>query len=193
MNLSKLKKNHTIKLPHHIITLYCDKKKLLTFIGPFQKKSIKVQVQVLFLPSTNSLVITDSPIYKVSNMELKNSKAIQGTTLAKIKQILIEINYTLYYKLEFVGVGYRAFSVDNLENQLYFKLGYSHLIYFKIDEPLRTLCSKNTKLFIFGNCSYEALTQTGALIQDCKRPEPYKGKGILKYGQHITLKKGKKI
>jgi large subunit ribosomal protein L6 len=193
MNFSKLKKNHTVKVPQHITTLYCDKKNLLTFIGPFQKKSIKVKVQVFFLPSTNSLVITDFPIDKVSNIELRNSKAIQGTTIAKIKQMLIEINYTLYHKLEFVGVGYRAFSIDNLENQLYFKLGYSHLIYFKINQPLQTFCSKHTKLFIFGNCSYETLTQTAALIQDCKRPEPYKGKGILHYGQQITLKKGKKI
>ena len=193
MNFSKLKKNHIIKVPQHITTLYCDKKKLLTFIGPSQKKSFKTQVKVFFLPSINSVIITDLPVYQVSNIELKNSKAIQGTTIAKIKQILVEINYTLYHKLEFVGVGYRAFSVENLENQLYFKLGYSHLIYFRINQPLQTFCAKHTKLFIFGNCSYETLTQTAALIQDCKRPEPYKGKGILHHGQHITLKKGKKI
>ena len=37
---------------------------------------------------------------------------IQGTTLSLIKHILIEINYKLYQRLKFIGVGYRAFQVD---------------------------------------------------------------------------------
>ena len=193
MNLTKLKKKQTIKIPKNITTLYCDKKKLLTFIGPLQKKSLKIQVQLFFIPSTNLIIVSDLPISYTSNIGFKNSKVLQGTTVAKIKQMLVEIMYTLYYKLEFVGVGYRAFSVETLKNQLYFKLGYSHLIYFKIENPLESFCMKFTKLFIFGNCSYEKLTQTAALIQDCKRPEPYKGKGILHHGEQIILKKGKKI
>ena len=193
MNYKNLKKKHTIKIPENINTFYCDKKNLLTFIGPLQKKSLKLQVKALFVPSTNLLVISDLPINKISNVGLKNSKSVQGTTIAKIKQILIEITYTLHHKLELIGVGYRVFPLETLKNQLHFKLGYSHLIYFKIPENIETFDIKSTKLFIFGTSSYETITQTAALIRNCKRPEPYKGKGILHHGEKILLKKGKKI
>ena len=58
---------------------------------------------------------------------------------------------------------------------------------------LKVHCQKFTKLFIFGNCSLENLTQTVAQIRACKLPEPYKGKGILYDTEKISLKKGKKI
>ena len=48
-------------------------------------------------------------------------------------------------------------------------------------------------LFLFGDCSYDKLTQTAAQIRSFKRPEPYKGKGILYDQEKILLKKGKKI
>ena len=84
-------------------------------------------------------------------------------------------------------------TIEHLKNQFYFKLGYSHLIYFKIPEDINTFCVKFTKLFIFGNVPYQKLTQVTSQLRDCKKPEPYKGKGILYYGETIKLKKGKKI
>jgi ribosomal protein L6P/L9E len=188
-----LQKKYTIKIPKNITTLYCNEKKIITFIGPLKKKSLKVKVKLFFLPSSNLINVSHLPADKTSNLLGKKAKAIQGTTMAKIKQILVEVNYTLYNKLNFVGVGYRAFSLETMDNQLFFKLGYSHLIYFKIPKPLESFCIKFTKLFIFGNSSYEDVTQTAALIRDCRKPEPYKGKGVLRHGEKITLKKGKKI
>ena len=41
--------------------------------------------------------------------------------------------------------------------------------------------------------SEERITQVAALLRKCKKPEPYKGKGILYEGEKIKLKKGKKI
>ena len=49
-----------------------------------------------------------------------------------------------------------------------------------------------TKLFIYGN-SYRNVTQTAALIRSYKKPEPYKGKGILYETEKIVLKEGKKV
>lgn len=194
MKTLNLKKKYTIKIPKNISVFYCDKKKILTFKGLLQKKSVKVEIQIFFVPLTNLIIVSDLPFNKTSNIGLKNSKLMQGTTVAKIKQIILEISYTLHHKLNFVGVGYRAFSFDtNIKNQLYVKLGYSHLIYFKIPTPLETFCIKFTKLFIFGDSSYEKITQTAALLKACRKPEPYKGKGILNQGEKITLKKGKKI
>jgi len=166
---------------------------MITFIGPLQTKSLKLDVRIFLIPASQSIVVSDIPVFDSSAVGLKNAKKLQGTMVSKIKQILIEITYTLYNKLSLVGVGYRVFSHEKLSNQIYFKLGYSHLIYFKIPQDINSFCQKFTKLFLFGNCSFDSLTHIAAQIRSCKLPEPYKGKGILYDQEKITLKKGKKI
>ena len=187
------KKKYSIKVPKNIKILYCNKKNLITFIGPLSTKSLKLKIKLLLIPSLNLIVATSLPVDGKFVIGSKSNKKIQGTTIAKIKQSLIEITYVLSRKLNLVGVGYRAFSYEKLPNQMYFKLGYSHLIYFKIPTGLTSNCLKFTKVFIHGNTSYESLTQTAAQIRSCKLPEPYKGKGILHDQETIVLKKGKKI
>lgn len=191
--LDKLKKKYVVKVPQNIKVFYCDKKNIVTFVGPLQTKSFKLKVQIFLIPAGNSIAVSQVPIQGISLIDFKNAKKVQGTTVAKIKQMLIETTYVLYQKLNLVGVGYRVFSYENLANQIYLKLGYSHLIYFKIPVSLNTHCYKFTKLFIFGDSSVDTLTQTAAQIRACKFPEPYKGKGILYDQEKITLKKGKKI
>merc|ERR1712176_237593 len=187
------RKKYSIKVPQNIQILYCDKKNLITFIGPLTTKSLKLKVKLLLISSTNLLVVTSLPVGDKSIGNFKNNKMIQGTTVAKIKQILIEVTYVLSRKLNLVGVGYRAFAHETLLNQMYFKLGYSHLVYFRVPEGLSSSCLKFTKVFLSGNSSYDLLTQTAAQIRNCKLPEPYKGKGILYDQKTVTLKKGKKI
>jgi large subunit ribosomal protein L6 len=191
--LNKFKKKHTIKVPKNIKVLYCDKKNIVTFIGPSLTKSLKLKVKIFLNPALNTITVTDIFVSGASGKDFKNLKKIQGTTVAKIKQMLIETTYVLYHKLNLVGVGYRAFPYEKLESQLYFKLGFSHLIYFKVSDYLKTHCQKFTKLFLFGNCSFDTLTQTAAQIRAFKRPEPYKGKGILHDQEKVIIKKGKKI
>ena len=190
---NKFKKKYVVKVPQNINVVYCDKKNMITFAGSTQTKSLKLKVKTFLIPSSNSIIVSQIPVSGTSIIDFKDAKKIQGTVIAKIKQILIEINYTLYHKLNLVGVGYRVFSHENLKNQIYFKLGYSHLIYFKIPENLNTFCLKFTKLYLFGSVSLDTLTQTAAQIRSCKFPEPYKGKGILYDQEQIILKKGKKI
>lgn len=187
------KTKYSVKVPKNIKIVYCDKKNLITFIGPLATKSLNLKIKLLLISSSNLIVATSLPIDRKSIIGLKNSKKIQGTTVAKIKQTLTEVTYVLSRKLNLVGVGYRAFSYEKLSNQMYFKLGYSHLIYFRIPAGLSSSCLKFTKIFIQGNKSYDLLTQTAAQIRSCKLPEPYKGKGILHDQETIVLKKGKKI
>ena len=191
-SFNKFKKKYIIKVPKNIKILYCDKKNIITFIGPSQTKSLKLEVKI-FLTSKANLIVTDLPASGASNMNSKSFKELQGTYTAKIRHVLIETTYLLYHRLNLVGVGYRVFPYDGFENQLYFKLGYSHLIYFRIPLALKTHCQKFTKLFIFGNSSFDNLTGIAAQIRACKLPEPYKGKGILYAQEKIFLKKGKKI
>jgi len=190
---NKLKKKHTIIIPKNVKILYCNEKNMMIFIGPFQTKSLELKVKILLVPSLNLIVVTDILTDKRSVIDFKNAKPLQGTTVAQIKQKLIETISTLYHRLNLIGVGYRVFAYEHLKTQVYFKLGYSHLIYFKVPNSLNTHCHKFTKLFIFGDCSFNLLTQTASLIRSCREPEPYKGKGIFHDQEKIILKKGKKI
>lgn len=192
MKYTNLQNKYVIKIPENITVLYCDKKKIITFIGPLKKKSLKIGTKLFFI--NNLLIVTNLSNIKKYDANKKALKMLQGTTLAMIKHALIEINYKLYHKLKFIGVGYRSFQMENpIQNQIFLKLGYSHIIYFKIPNPIQSHIIKFTKLFIFGNCSYQEITKLAASIRDCKIPEPYKGKGILYYEENIILKKGKKI
>lgn len=188
-----LKKKNLIKIPENLIVLYSEKNETLTLISFLKKQTIKLPVKIFILTDKNFIYITDSTFSKTSLIK-KNSKAFQGTTISKIKNVILEINYILYFKLHLVGVGYRAFEFDSdKRSQLFFKLGYSHLVYYKIPKSFSSFCKKFTKLFIFGNVSYSDLKQLAANIREQKIPEPYKGKGILLEGEQINLKKGKKI
>jgi len=191
--MKNFKKRHSIKVPKNIQVIYCDQKNIITFVGPLSTKSLKLNVKLFLLPFSNIIVVSQLLVKGSPSVDLKSAKKLQGTTLAKIKQVLIETTYALYHKLNLVGVGYRAFLYEKVSNQIYLKLGYSHLIYFKIPEDVNVYCHKFTKLFIFGECSYDSLTQTAAQIRNCKAPEPYKGKGILHDQEKVILKKGKKI
>ena len=192
MEYINLQSKYIIKIPKNITILYCDKKKIITFIGPLKKKSLKIKIKLFF--TNNLLIITNLTNTNNLSVNKKALKMIQGTTLALIKHALIEVNYKLYHKLKFVGVGYRSFQMeDSIKNQIFLKLGYSHIVYFKIPKPMQTHIIKFTKLFIFGNCSYEKITKLATSIRNCKLPEPYKGKGILHFEEDIILKKGKKI
>jgi large subunit ribosomal protein L6 len=194
MKFTYFQKKYTIKIPENVNTFYCDKKKIITFAGPLKKKSLKLEVKPFFSYTLNSLIISDLSNTQNSVSGQKKAKIMQGTTLAIVKHALIEINYKLYNKIKFVGVGYRSFQMNNpLENQIFLKLGYSHMIYFRIPSPLNTHVVKFTTLFIFGNSSYSEITKLVSLIRDCRLPEPYKGKGVLRYEEKILLKKGKKI
>lgn len=186
-----VKNKYVIKIPKDIKVIYCNKTNLLVFISPLTKKTFKSEVKIFQIK--NLIAISKIPINKISKSVLKSLNKLQGTTLAIIKQILVEISNILYKKLILVGVGYRTLLTENLTNQITLKLGYSHLIYHKIPVNLNTFCLKYTKLFIFGVTSYNKLTQTTASIRQCKAPEPYKGKGILYHQENIILKKGKKI
>lgn len=192
-SLKNITEKYTIKVPNDINVIYSSKKKIIILIGILARKTLKLNIQLFIIKSKNVIKVIPLPLFKTSNNKQKKIKALQGTTVALIKQLIIETSTILYRKLKLVGVGYRVFDVDNFKNKLLlFKLGYSHFWYFKISNEVKKFCLKMTKLFIFGN-SYKSITQIASLIRSYKKPEPYKGKGILYDTEKIKLKEGKKV
>lgn len=182
-----------IKIPNHITLIYREKKNILTAIGPLGKKSIKLKVKILFLKNNRIIKINSPVTSKISNKDKRNLKAIKGTTKAAIKCLIIETTTLLYQKLKIIGVGYRALEPDkNNPDFISLKLGYSHQIYYKKFPNLNIFCLKLTKLFIFGN-SFQKVRSEASIIRSFKKPEPYKGKGIIYEYEKIKLKEGKKV
>jgi large subunit ribosomal protein L6 len=195
MTIKKIQKKFIIKIPENVSVIYSKKKKLITFVeSDNQRRSLKLNTQIFLLPYEKAIQISAVPFSKVSSNEKKTLKAKQGTTVAIIKYLIIELSISFFCKkMKFIGVGYRAFPLEiNKKKLLHLRLGYSHQIYFRFLNELNFFCFKFTKLFIFGN-SYQFVTQFSALIRSCKPPEPYKGKGILYENEKISLKIGKRV
>lgn len=182
-----------IQLPDYVSIFYISKKKMIIFIGPLSVKTLKLNLQLFINKKRSIIKVSTVPFFGVSNNTRKTLKAFQNLTTALIKQFIMESSVLFYQKLKLVGVGYRAFPVNSFEDKLLlFKIGYSHFIYFRKPTNIKIFCLKTTKLFLYGN-SYEYLTQVSSLIRSYKKPEPYKGKGILYNHEKIVIKEGKKI
>lgn len=187
------KKNQLIKIPHNIQVLYSKKKKILIIKGFAEQKSLKINKLLTISSVKHQIEIISESHKKLSNSSKKKIWLIQNTTISLIKRLIVEANSTMYQKLKLVGVGYRAFPVENFESHLLIlRLGYSHPIYFRIPLKTKIFSLKLTKLFLY-SYSYQELTFTASKIRSNKIPEPYKGKGILYENEQIALKEGKKI
>lgn len=186
-------KRHIIKVPKNISMHYCDTNNILIFTNSLSQKVLKLKTKVIIENQKRIIKITRDPFFDTSNNEKKKLKAIQGTQVSILKQILLDISLLFCKKLNLIGVGFRV-SILKLPNidLLHFKLGYSHMIYFKIPINLKIYCLKANKLFILGD-SYLFVTQIASLIRSYKVPEPYKGKGIVYTTEKIILKEGKKL
>ena len=90
-------------------------------------------------------------------------------------------------ELELVGVGY---TVSLANNVLTFQLGRSHPDYFTAPSDV-VLSVDKTKVSVSG-LDKQRVHLIAAQIRDLKKPEPYKGKGILYMGEVLRRKKGKK-
>jgi len=89
--------------------------------------------------------------------------------------------------LNLQGVGYRA-AVQGKDIVL--NLGYSHPVKMSIPEGISVEVVQNTTINLKA-CDKENLGLFAANIRSWRRPEPYKGKGILYKGEIVNRKAGK--
>ena len=123
----------------------------------------------------------------------KYVKALKGLTASLIKKSFLNVSTSFFKKLKIVGVGYKVFVIDYRNFRvLHLKLGYSHSIYIRVPCGISVKSSKSNVLFIFG-ASNEEVQKFSNLVKKCKKPEPYKGKGIFFDNETIKLKVGKVI
>jgi len=191
--MNSIAKKYIVTIPKTITVYYCDVKHIILFTNSIAKKTMILKTKIIINKKNRLVKITREPLFKTSNDKRKTFKAVQGTQVSYLKQILVDMSCLFCKKLNLVGVGFRV-SLIKISNfhLLHFKLGFSHFIYFRIPKNLKIFCLKTNKLFILSH-SYLLVTQIATLIKTFKTPDPYKGKGIRYATETLLLKDGKRI
>lgn len=169
-----------IRIPKNINIIL--KKNSLEFYGPLGSINLNIMDSLYFFIKTNIILLS------FNNLHLKNKKKsflnlYKSLIKLKIKGVLQGFKLNLFLK----GLGFKAF-IEN--NNLILKLGYSHSIIIKIPENIKII--NQTNKLIFNSNDWIFLTKYVHFIKNFKKPEPYKGKGLLLKNEVILLKEGKK-
>ena len=129
--------------------------------------------------------------YNVLRVNLKTDKksdrSLHGLYRTLINNMIIGVSEQFELTLVLKGVGYRA-AVQGKEIVL--NLGYSHPVKLEIPETVSVQVAKNTTINL-KSCDKQLLGLFAANIRAWRRPEPYKGKGILYKDEQILRKAGK--
>jgi large subunit ribosomal protein L6 len=117
----------------------------------------------------------------------KKVMALWGMTRSLINNMIVGVHQGFAKKLMVQGVGYRA----NINAQtLTLNVGYSNGVEFILPEGITATVDKDNSINIQG-IDKELVGLTAAQIRDIRKPEPYKGKGIRYFDEHIVRKVGK--
>ena len=119
--------------------------------------------------------------------ETKKVRALHGLYRTLINNMVVGVSEQFDLTLVLKGVGYRA-AVQGKE--IILNLGYSHPVNIEIPEEISVEVVKNTTVNL-KSCNKELLGLFAANIRSWRRPEPYKGKGILYKNEQIIRKAGK--
>lgn len=123
--------------------------------------------------------------------ESKEHKSQHGLTRALLNNMVYGVSEGYTIVQELVGVGYKANAQDQV---LELSLGYSHGIFLELPEEIKietvTERGKNPTIILKSH-DKQLIGQVAAKIRSFRKPEPYKGKGILYKGEQIRRKAGK--
>ena len=118
----------------------------------------------------------------------QRGRSLCGTTQRNLSNIVKGLDKGFTLNITLVGVGYRAAVAGN---KLTLQLGYSHDIVYDIPKGIEIKCEKPTAIAITG-FDKQLVGSVGAQLREYRKPEPYKGKGVLRETEFIIRKEGKK-
>ncbi|TVR41461.1 MAG: 50S ribosomal protein L6 [Bacteroidia bacterium] len=123
--------------------------------------------------------------------EQKPTMALHGLYRSLINNMVVGVSEGYKIVQELVGVGYKA---SHSGQVLELALGYSHSIFFELPKEVQlntiTERGKNPTIVLESH-DKQLIGQVAAKIRSFRKPEPYKGKGILFQGEVIRRKAGK--
>jgi|TARA_B100000683_G_C12492312_1_gene554976 large subunit ribosomal protein L6 len=117
----------------------------------------------------------------------RNLRSMHGLYRTLINNMIIGVSEQFELTLILKGVGYRAVVQGK---EIVLSLGYSHPVKIDIPETVSVEVVQNTTINL-KSCDKELLGLFASNIRSWRRPEPYKGKGILYKNEQILRKAGK--
>jgi large subunit ribosomal protein L6 len=141
--------------------------------------------------SSISVKIDDRELSLSRPNDEKELRSMHGLYRSLINNMVIGVTTGYVIEQELVGVGYRAKSQGQ---KLELSLGFSHPIIFQLPEQVKVTAAtekgKNPTIKL-ESFDKQLIGQVAAKIRSFRKPEPYKGKGILFKGEVIRRKAGK--
>ena len=157
--------------------------------GPKGELSQAVDPSIIVTIENN--VITFAIDEANDTVEQKQKQAFHGLYRSLVNNMVVGVSQGYKKEMELVGVGYR---VSNQGNLVEFSLGYTHSIFLQLPPEVKveTKSERNKNPYIaIESADKQLLGLICAKIRSFRKPEPYKGKGILYVGEQIRRKSGK--
>ena len=177
------------KLPIAIpagVTVTVTPENLVTVKGPKGELTQQVAADI-------TVTVEDGVCHVTRPNDEKQTRANHGLYRALIHNMVVGVSEGYKETLQLHGVGYRV-EMAQFPNTLNFTLGYTHPIYMQLPKEVKveTKTERNQDPLIFLECAdKQLLGQICAKIRTFRKPEPYKGKGILFLGEIVRRKAGK--
>ncbi len=153
---------------------------LVTVKGPKGELSRQINKELTVELKENVITVTRPSDDKVH-------RSLHGLSRTLINNMILGVTEGFSKHLEIQGVGYR---VAKQGKALSFTLGFSHPCVMDPPEGISFDCPNSTEIIVSG-IDKEKVGAVAAEIRSLRRPEPYKGKGIRYFGEHILHKVGK--
>ena len=165
------------------------KDNVVTVKGPKGELTQKIDPSIIVKVEDNEM--TFSIDEKNDTVDTKQKQAFHGLYRALVNSMVVGVTEGYKKEMELVGVGYR---VSNEGNVMEFSLGYTHPIFLQLPKEVKveTKSERNQNPIItLESADKQLLGLICAKIRSFRKPEPYKGKGILFKGEVIRRKSGK--
>lgn len=149
--------------------------------GPLGKLTTKKIPEIV-------LEITDGKVIVKRQTDDRVGRMLQGLVWSLVRNMVVGVSQGFKKELEIRGVGYQA-RVDG--NKLVLRLGFSHLIEYKIPEGIKIDIGTKGMFITVSGIDKQLVGETAAQIRRMKPPEHYKGTGIRYVGEYVIKKAGK--
>ena len=147
----------------------------------------KFGVLQITIPTTIEIIQNETSLNVNLKENTRSIRALHGLYRTLINNMIIGVSEQFQLTLILKGVGYRA-AVKG--NELTLSLGYSHPVKMDIPKSIAVEVVQNTTINL-KSCDKELLGLFASKVRAWRRPEPYKGKGILYKDEQIIRKAGK--
>ena len=134
-----------------------------------------------------TLSVKDDQITVTRPSDEQRHKALHGLTRTLVQNMIDGVTKGYSKRLEIQGVGYKA---EVKPYGLNLALGLSHPIAYHAPKGIKLTVENNTLVKVEG-ADKELVGQVAAELRFLRPPEPYKGKGVRYFGEHVRRKAGK--